>query len=233
VALHAGVLVLAVFLAATRPPPPLPPILSVQLLARAPAGAAAGPAPAPAPTPAVAAPPPPPKAISLNPKVQPKPKPVPPPKKPEVKPEPAPPPVVASVAPPVANPSPTPSVGAGGTGSSVELAGLGPGAGGAPDGRSPGGTEDPIEVYKALVRARIQAERRYSAMARRRGVEGVVTVRLSVAPSGKVSKVLVEDGAPMLLSKSTEEAVERAGPFPPPPAGLGVLRIPVRYRLTD
>jgi protein TonB len=233
VALHAGALVLAAILATTRPPPALPPILSVHLLARAPSGAAAGPAPAPGPTPSVAAPPPPPpKAISLNPKVQPKPKPVPPQRKPEVKPEPAP-PVVAAVAPPAATPSPTPSVGAGGSGSSVELAGLGPGAGGAPNGHSPGGTEDPIEVYKALVRARIQAERRYSSMARRRGLEGVVTVRVSVGPSGKVSKVLIEDGAPMLLSKSTEEAVERAGPFPPPPAGLGVLRIPVRYRLTD
>jgi protein TonB len=205
----------------------------VKLLARAPSGAAAGPAPAPVPAPTVAPPPPPPKAISLNPKVTPKPKPVPPQKKPEVKPQPTPPPVVASVAVPSAEPSSMPSVGAGGSGSSVEVAGLGPGAGGAPGSHSPGGTEDPIEVYKALVRARIQAERRYSPMARRRGLEGVVTVRLSVGASGKVSKVLVEDGAPMLLSKSTEEAVERAGPFPPPPAGLGVLRIPVRYRLTD
>ena len=66
-----------------------------------------------------------------------------------------------------------------------------------------------------------------------RGLEGVVNVRVSIGPSGTVSKVLVEDGAPMLLAKSTEEAVERAGPFPPPPAGLGVLRVPVRYRLDD
>jgi protein TonB len=246
VALHAAMLVLAAFLAATRPPPPLPPVLAVKLLARAPAGSAAGPAPAPAPAPVVAAAPPAavpipakaapappePTAVSLRPKVKRTPPPVPPQKPPEVTPEAAP-PVVASIAAPNAAAAPTPSVGAGGSGSSIDVAGLGPGAGGAPDGTAPGGTEDPIELYKALVRARIQAERRYSPMARRRGLEGTVTVRVSVGPSGKVTRLLVEDGAPLLLARATEEAVERAGPFPPPPTGLGVLRIPVRYRLTD
>ena len=180
-------------------------------------------APAPAPKP---------KAISLNAKVKPEPKPT--PKPPEVKPaEPPTPPVSAPMAAPAEMRSATPSVGAGGSGSSISVAGLGPGAGGAPSGNAPGGSEDPIEVYKALVRARIEAERRYSPMARRRGLEGVVNVRLSVGPSGAISKMLVEGGAPLLLAKSTQEAVERAGPFPPPPAGLGVLRIPVRYRLDD
>ena len=248
-ALHAGVLVLAVLLATTRPPPPLPPVLSVRLLAPSAAGAAAAPAPAAAAAPrrrraagadartaegraeaaaeaegglaerdreadAQA------RAEAAA----------------EVKPlaEPTPPPVAAPVAAPNAAPTATPSVGAGGSGSSIEVAGLGPGAGGAPNGNAPGGVVDPIEVYKALVRARIEAERRYSPMARRRGLEGVVNIRVSIgAVRQRVSKVLVEDGAPMLLAKSTEEAVERAGPFPPPPAGLGVLRVPVRYRLDD
>ena len=68
---------------------------------------------------------------------------------------------------------------------------------------------------------------------RRRGLEGVVTVRLQLDAGGKVAGLDVEDGAPLLLAKATQEAVKRAGPFPPPPDGLGVLRIPVRYRLTD
>jgi periplasmic protein TonB len=241
-ALHAGLLVLALLLATTRPPPPLPQVLSVRLLAPSAAGSAAAPVPAaepvvaaapsaavPVPPPKVAPAPPKPKAVSLKPIVKPAPAPV--PKPAEVKPA-EPPPVAAPASATIGTPSPTPSVGAGGSGSSIELAGLGPGAGGAPNG-SPGGTEDPIEVYKALVRARIEAERRYSPMARRRGLEGVVNIRVSIGPSGAVSRVSVEDGAPMLLAKSTEEAVARAGPFPPPPTGLGVLRVPVRYRLDD
>jgi protein TonB len=96
----------------------------------------------------------------------------------------------------------------------------------------PGGGSS-FDAYLALVRARIQAEKRYSPLARRRGLEGVVTVRLELGPSGAVSRVAVEDGAPLLLARATEEAVERAEPFPPPPDGLGVIRIPVRYQLVD
>jgi TonB family protein len=239
VGLHAALLGLAATLAAVRPAPPLPAVVPVTLLARLPGAPAPGdvsagpPAASPAP---VASPPtaPPPKRVVLP--KQPAPRPVPRSEPPKQVP-PAAPPRVAPPAPPSAPSAdgagapalaPTPGEGGGGGG---EVAALGPGSGGAPGAR--GGGEDPLEVYAALVRARIQAQRRYSPMARRRGLEGVVMVRLQLAASGEVAKLLVEDGAPLLLARSTEDAVARAGPFPPPPTGLGVLRIPVRYRLTD
>jgi periplasmic protein TonB len=241
VGLHAGLLAIAATLAAARPPPALPAVVPVTLLAGLPGGPPAGAvsAPPPSASPAPTASPPPAAAPAPKRVVLPKP-PAPralPPGEPPREIPPAPAPREVPPAPPEASAAelgagpalaPTPS-GAGGCGAAV--APLGPGSGG-PPGAS-GGGEGPIEAYAALVRARIEAQRRYSPMARRRGLEGVVMLRLQLAASGEVAELLVEDGAPLLLARSTEDAVARAGPFPPPPTGLGVLRIPVRYRLTD
>lgn len=229
VGLHLGALALMLALAPGRSAPPLPAVISVALIAP-PAAAAGFSGPPPvhaAPLPAEPQPPtlrakprPAPAAISLAAKPAPEPA----PRAPE--PTPAPPPHTAATA------SPGVSAAPGGAASGDAASAGSSGAGGS-RAAAPGGAGDAVQAYIALVRARIQAERRYSPMARRRGLEGVVTVHLQLDAAGRVSGIDVEDGAPLLLSKATQQAVERAGPFPPPPDGLGVLRIPVRYRLTD
>jgi protein TonB len=244
VGLHLGAAALA-FALGTAPRGALPEVITVALVAP-PAAAARGPggntagvaAPPGAKHAARAEPRPPlPEAVPRAPapdtvSLARKPETAPPARAPGPVPAPTP---VASTAPPESADAALPGVSSAATG--------GPGAGGAETSGgsgaggsaslAPAGAADAVRSYVALVRARIQAERRYSPMARRRGLEGVVTVRLHLDAAGEVSDLDVEEGAPLLLAKATQEAVKRAGPFPPPPDGLGVLRIPVRYRLTD
>jgi len=92
---------------------------------------------------------------------------------------------------------------------------------------------DPFEAYVALVRARIEAERHYPAMARRRRIEGSVQVRLSVGSAGDLGEVRTVGDAPRMLVEPTLDAVRRAAPFPAPPEGLGWIEVPVRYRMDD
>lgn len=241
VGLHLGAAALALALGAGRPAP-LPEVLTVALIAP-PAAAARGPggasasvaAPPPAAVAAPARPEPPPPAARTEPRrapevvsLAPKRAPAPVPRAPEPPREPAAPPTSS----PAVSPPGVSSAATGGSSTGGAESAGGSGAGGSAS-LAPGGAGDAVQAYIALVRARIQAERRYSPMARRRGLEGVVTVRLQLDAAGQVSALDVEGGAPLLLARATQEAVQRAGPFPPPPDGLGVLRIPVRYRLTD
>jgi protein TonB len=224
-------------------PDPAPEPGSSPAAARAaPAVAAPEPAPAPPPAPApapveVAAsapiPPPPPAPIEA-----------PPP------PEPAAPVVVASASAVegVASDAAVealPGVTAGpGDGAGLD-AGLGAGAGdGAGSGAAAGsgagsdaeigsgeGGADALAAYVALVRERIEERKHYPAMARRRGLEGRVTVRIAIAPDGSVERASAVGGGVDLFVRATLEAVERAAPLPPPPPGFGDLEVTVRYEL--
>ncbi|MDJ0869651.1 MAG: TonB family protein, partial [Myxococcota bacterium] len=83
----------------------------------------------------------------------------------------------------------------------------------------------------ARVRREIGEHRRYPAMARRRGLEGVVVVRLSIDADGGLGEVSTTRKASKTLARATVDAVRRAAPFPPPPAGRLSIEIPVRYDL--
>ncbi len=102
-----------------------------------------------------------------------------------------------------------------------------------PPAPRPGPTPDELALYEEELLRRIAAMRQYPAMARRRGIEGVVTIELAIAADGTVRHLEIGRGGPRILHRATRDAVERAAPFPPPPAELGTLRIPIRYRLED
>ena len=70
-------------------------------------------------------------------------------------------------------------------------------------------------------------------MARRRGIEGVVTVRLAIDAQGGLASAALVGRPPEILARSTRDAVDRAGPFPPPPAGPLQVEFPVRYEIVD
>lgn len=113
-----------------------------------------------------------------------------------------------------------------GTGAS---AGGGPGSG-AEIGRGAGGV-DALAAYVALVRQRIEERKHYPAMARRRGLEGRVTIRIAIAPDGSVERASAVGGGVDFFVRAALEAVERAAPLPPPPPGFGDLEVTVRYEL--
>jgi len=88
-----------------------------------------------------------------------------------------------------------------------------------------------IEAYIAKVRAWIDRHKTYPGMARRRGIEADVTIRLDIAPDGAVRELSTSGDAPGMFRSATEDAVARAAPFPEPPAGFGTLEIGIRYQM--
>jgi len=90
---------------------------------------------------------------------------------------------------------------------------------------------DLLSSYVAEVRARIEQQKRYPAMARRREEEGVVLARVAIAPNGELDALDLEGEASVFLQRATREAVERARPFPTPPRGAVTIEIPVRWEV--
>ncbi len=208
------------------PPEPTPIRVFLEKSVEPPGVASAAPPPAPAPAPKRAAPKPKPAAPT-------------PPRVAE-----APPPVpVESPVPAVVPPAPEPAgassvsgdVASGppaASGGGTEVASLGSGSAASGTGR--GGALDPeaeIRAYIDLVRKRIEAKKRYPALAKSRGTEGTVVALLHLGASGNVDQVEIVDSPSGLLSDPTREAILAAGPFPAPPGELRRIRVPVRYRL--
>jgi len=73
--------------------------------------------------------------------------------------------------------------------------------------------------YLSDVMAHIEQHKWYPKAARRRGLEGEITVRFILLPDGSAENVLVENG-PELLMAAARKAVEKATPMPTPPAKI-------------
>lgn len=97
----------------------------------------------------------------------------------------------------------------------------------APSGPSP----EELDAYIAQVRRRIEERKSYPALARRRGLESQVTVRISIGADGELVRIETLGASLALFERATVEAIEDAAPFPPPPPGFGELEIPLRYTL--
>jgi len=216
-------------------PPPNEAPVRVQLLAPEPA-----PEPVPEPIPQAAPPQPvpvvqepppePPPEAEPEPEPEPEPKevarvepPAPEPRETPPEPEPTPAPAAAPAPPVDAEPvaPPLPPVAA------APLPAAEPGAPATP----PTPTPEEIEAYIAKVRAWIDRHKTYPGMARRRGIEADVTIRLDIAPDGAVRELSTSGDAPGMFRSATEDAVARAAPFPEPPAGFGTLEIGIRYQM--
>ena len=117
-------------------------------------------------------------------------------------------------------------------GGGTQLASLGPGGGALGAGRD--AAEDPegeLRAYIDLVRRRIDAEKRYPALATSRSVEGTVIALLHLGAGGAVDSVEIVESPSGLLTEPTRQAILAAGPFPAPPGDLRRIRVPIRYRL--
>jgi protein TonB len=93
------------------------------------------------------------------------------------------------------------------------------------------GSADPMAAYIALIRERIAKHKRYPAIARRRGIEGRLVVRVEIAADGGVVTSEALGSPSAMLVRSALAAVEAASPFPPPPNGALRIEIPIRYEL--
>jgi protein TonB len=73
--------------------------------------------------------------------------------------------------------------------------------------------------YFELVRMRVEHNKRYPDLARKRQLEGRVGVRFVIASDGRLQKVmLVRRAAAEVLNQAALAAVRAAEPFPRPPA---------------
>ena len=102
---------------------------------------------------------------------------------------------------------------------------------GPPGGGSAGG--DLLAAYVKRVRDAIARHKRYPSLARRRGIEGRVTLQLSIASDGSVVSSEALGSPPVLLAKSALAAVASASPFDPPPAGSLRIEVPIRFALNE
>lgn len=99
-------------------------------------------------------------------------------------------------------------------------------------GRGPGGGNE-LAAYVAHVRALLAREQRYPALARRRGLEGEVLLRLRIGADGRVEDAHAEGAAPQLFARSAIDAIERVGRLPAPPSGALSIEVPMRFRLEE
>ncbi len=101
----------------------------------------------------------------------------------------------------------------------LESAEVPPAALGKPDGqpaaRAVGGTEDPVKLFLAKVRQRIDRYKNYPYAARRRLETGRVTVRFVIHPDGTIDGLqVIQRSASSLLDEAALKAVRDAAPFP-------------------
>ncbi|MDY6852874.1 MAG: TonB family protein [Thermodesulfobacteriota bacterium] len=96
---------------------------------------------------------------------------------------------------------------------------------------------DTAQIYLEMVRLRIEREKKYPAAARRRQIEGAVTLRFVITLEGAVTgAVVAKTSGREVLDKAALRAVQAAAPFPRPPSAFFKrpisLEIKVMFELT-
>jgi periplasmic protein TonB len=91
-------------------------------------------------------------------------------------------------------------------------------------------------IWLALVRARLEAVKRYPPQALKRREQGTAVIGFEVGRDGRVgTHGLVGSSGSLLLDREAEELPERASPLPPMPEAMGEARIsltlPVSFTL--
>ena len=81
--------------------------------------------------------------------------------------------------------------------------------------------------------ARLIAEKQsYPRSAQIRGEEGTTRLRIALNPDGKVNQVeLATSSGSAILDREAQSVVSTIGKFPPPPAGVRNLLVPIVWRL--
>jgi len=86
--------------------------------------------------------------------------------------------------------------------------------------------------YFEMVRLRIESHKRYPNAAKRRQIEGRVTVRFVIEPDGRISSLkIVKSTRHRALNQAALSAVKEASPFPRPPKNLFKRSIPLEITI--
>jgi periplasmic protein TonB len=89
------------------------------------------------------------------------------------------------------------------------------------------------DIYQRKVLDIIRHNLKYPGNARRRGIEGTVSVRFTIHGSGSVGEIqIVRSSGAALLDKASLETIRRCA-FPPPPRASMTLNVPITFRLTE
>ncbi|MDR2459535.1 MAG: energy transducer TonB [Deltaproteobacteria bacterium] len=119
-------------------------------------------------------------------------------------------------------------------------ANTGVGTGGAGPGGTPGGTgvgnSDELDAYKAMVRRRIEGNKKYPPAAQSRRQTGVVRVSFIINQDGQIhSANVVESSGHNILDDEVLALLRRVSPLPPLPASSGLsslkITVPLRFSL--
>jgi protein TonB len=130
--------------------------------------------------------------------------------------------------------------GSGGSGMLGGLAGGNPGGGVLPPPPPPTLTREQRQqltsrYLQELFRSRIASRFHYPAEAEELGLEGLVTLRVSIDSDGQLLGIRVQGACPhAMLCDAALRTVRESVPFPPPPAELGggfAVDVPFQYRL--
>jgi protein TonB len=95
-----------------------------------------------------------------------------------------------------------------------------------------------VPFWKTQIVARLEQNKRYPEEAQSRREQGVAQVFFSIDREGRVleSRVVRSSGS-SILDEEALALLERAAPYPPPPAVLGGdhvdLTVPIRFNLTQ
>jgi protein TonB len=109
--------------------------------------------------------------------------------------------------------------------------GLGGGRAAGVEGDSSGSA---VGTYLSRVRQRLEAEKRYPLLARRRGVVGTATLHIVIGRDGRPASIdLQRSSGSDLLDAEAEALVSRAAPFGPLPPAIGAdtlqITVPIRF----
>jgi protein TonB len=100
------------------------------------------------------------------------------------------------------------------------------------------GAQSALAAYLSSVRGRLEAVKRYPALAKRRGTEGTAKVAIVIDAAGRPGGVrIAASSGSIMLDEEVERMVARAAPFPPLPAELGEpsvrLVVPISFTIDD
>jgi periplasmic protein TonB len=90
----------------------------------------------------------------------------------------------------------------------------------------------PSAAWRTALTAWLARHRTYPEAARRRGIEGTVTLRFNVDPGGRVGEVDVALSSGSAILDAAAETLLRNAALPPPDDRFTVL-LPIRYRLEE
>ncbi len=94
-------------------------------------------------------------------------------------------------------------------------------------------SETAANLYRFQVLEIIRKNLRYPGNARRRGIEGTVSVRFVINGSGVVGDIQVlNSSGSALLDRASLETIRRCA-FPSPPGSSMTLRVPITFRLDE